>query len=264
MGLSEIIESMQAAKVPAEQILATIIEIEKKSNIKSLERKEKDRDRKRVQRVPRNPLDNLESTEKKKVSFPSPHSPLDGFPHPSLIPPYTPQTLTSKKKDYPDDFEVFWKLYPPNAASKRKTFEIWKKIINKTENQGHAIRTIATISRGAEAYRAYLERTDTPVAHATTWLNQSRWEVGYAELGGTIGLNGSGAKTNLGKAQGRGSGQTKAEQLDEITTRVLAKYGVETEAADPAGGQRKPVAIQSNAQAMLPDNGIVRQGSKPV
>lgn len=89
--------------------------------------------------------------------------------------PLTPTTVGGgKRKSYPDDFEDFWKIYPKNGASKSESLKSYDKALKETDH--------ATIIRAVPAYAEYLSRTDTTVAHATTWLSKKRWEVDHDSL----------------------------------------------------------------------------------
>ena len=78
-----------------------------------------------------------------------------------------------KKIDYTADFEVFWKTYPRTPImSKLKAFQCWKKMDDED-------RSMALV--GLLAYNAWLKsKPDHPACHATTFLNQRRFE-GFAE-----------------------------------------------------------------------------------
>lgn len=81
-----------------------------------------------------------------------------------------------KKISYSENFESFWKIYPPNGASKDEAQKSYNRAI--TEGENHEL-----IERSVGAYAAYLSRTDTKPAHATTWLNQRRWSIDYGSQG---------------------------------------------------------------------------------
>lgn len=74
---------------------------------------------------------------------------------------------------YSDAFEEFWKEYPKNGASKKEAYKSFNKITGVTQND-----LIATIRQ----YSGYCQATATPIAHATTWLNQERWTINYRDL----------------------------------------------------------------------------------
>lgn len=92
----------------------------------------------------------------------------------SLKESMSPQPKKSKS-EYTPDFETFWQLYPPNGASKAEAFKAWEKAIKNGANENE-------ITGGVSEYRDFLTATDTPTAHATTWLNQQRWTVDYRTL----------------------------------------------------------------------------------
>jgi hypothetical protein len=76
---------------------------------------------------------------------------------------------------YTDEFLNFWNLYPRKDGSKQEAFQIYIKAINK--GVGHEI-----IERGVRGYANFVraERTEQRhIAHATTWLNQGRWDSDY-------------------------------------------------------------------------------------
>lgn len=77
-----------------------------------------------------------------------------------------------KAADYSESFEAFWKTYPANGASKKEAFKSYAKTQESPQ----------TIHEGAQAYAEHIRRTASPVAHATTWLNNERWSVAYGEL----------------------------------------------------------------------------------
>lgn len=87
----------------------------------------------------------------------------------------------AKKKSPPQKYdaegEEFWELYPPNGASKFSAMKAYEAA--RKDGIAHE-----TLIRSVAEYSAYLERSGTPAAHATTWLNQRRWTVNYPALEG--------------------------------------------------------------------------------
>jgi len=75
---------------------------------------------------------------------------------------------------YSDQFETFWKLYPPNTASKTETWKSYQRA--QTEGAEHE-----KIIHGVGEYLRWLDGGSATAAQATTWLNQKRWEVDYAK-----------------------------------------------------------------------------------
>lgn len=86
----------------------------------------------------------------------------------------SPNNMSPVPKKYTEDFERFWSEFGKNGASKSETFKKWKTAIKK--EQPHVI------IEAIPAYLDYLQRTNTPKAHATTWLNQERWTVDHGSL----------------------------------------------------------------------------------
>lgn len=89
----------------------------------------------------------------------------------------TPRSRAPTK--YTDEFEAFWKTYPPNKGSKFEASKSFQKSLNEADHDA--------ITRGADAYAKYCADNATPIdktAHGTTWLNQRRWEVDYTTTSG--------------------------------------------------------------------------------
>ena len=75
------------------------------------------------------------------------------------------------KKDYPDSFESWWNLYPRKDGSKRKAFQLWTKII-KEEISHQKLLELTNI------FKSSMSETDMKfIPHASTWLNQRRFET---------------------------------------------------------------------------------------
>jgi uncharacterized protein YdaU (DUF1376 family) len=89
---------------------------------------------------------------------------------PTPTPTPTPKPL----KGYDPPFEKFWSAYPKNGASKSESFKAWQKAIGSADPE--------TITNALPNFVRYLAASDTPTAHATTWLNQQRWTIDYAAL----------------------------------------------------------------------------------
>lgn len=102
------------------------------------------------------------------------HSQPEPEPEPDKL---DKSNLTPKApKDYSDDFENLWLIYPRKDGSKKKAYESYKAAIRS--GVGHA-----RIESGVRAYADYVraERMEQRyIAHATTWLNQGRWEADYS------------------------------------------------------------------------------------
>ncbi|HEV2928407.1 MAG TPA: hypothetical protein VGW74_06930 [Propionibacteriaceae bacterium] len=86
-----------------------------------------------------------------------------------------PAVAVSKKPrgtalEYPADFEAWWVLYPRKVA-KPEAFKSWKAAL------GHAGQADLTdgLRRWCAVWKSQ-RRTVDKVPHASTWLNQRRWE----------------------------------------------------------------------------------------
>lgn len=78
-----------------------------------------------------------------------------------------------------NEFEEFWKAYPRKGCTKKtaKTSFIKARKKNKV--------TYETIMNGLYKYISYIEENNTEdnfIAHASTWLNQERWENEYLAI----------------------------------------------------------------------------------
>lgn len=100
--------------------------------------------------------------------------PSDGFPHPSLTPPYNPPLTkkTIQKKLFeqppePDHFDIFWSHYPRKTGKKAAHLKF--KIAAKVTDPQIIISAAARYS----AERAAEDPNFTP--HAATWLHGERW-----------------------------------------------------------------------------------------
>lgn len=80
-----------------------------------------------------------------------------------------------KQKTYSDEFLDFCKIYPPNRCPKTKSFESYQKSRKEVDHE--------IIIAGARSYADECSRNGTEIkfiAHASTWLNQRRWEIDYS------------------------------------------------------------------------------------
>lgn len=101
---------------------------------------------------------------------------------------------------YTKEFNAFYSVYPRNKGSKAKALQSFNKALKEVDSE--------TIIRGAAAYAADIARNRTEiqfVAHASTFLNQRRWEIDFEPEPDAIKraiLDAYGATTG----QGAGSG----------------------------------------------------------
>ena len=72
---------------------------------------------------------------------------------------------------YTSDFQEWWHLYPRKDGSKAKAFEGWKKATSKFIDVAELLSATGKFKQSCQGKeRAY-------IPHATTWLNQKRWET---------------------------------------------------------------------------------------
>lgn len=86
-----------------------------------------------------------------------------------------PRSQAKKSTPVPEDhpgFAAFWDAYGHKVGSKAKARKSYTKALQHTDD--------GTILAATQAYRTYLDSTGSLQAHATTWLNQHRWEDDYS------------------------------------------------------------------------------------
>ena len=72
---------------------------------------------------------------------------------------------------YTSEFLEWWNLYPRKDGSKAKAFESWKKATNKFIEMSNLLSATKKFKQSCSGQeKAY-------IPHATTWLNQKRWET---------------------------------------------------------------------------------------
>ena len=72
---------------------------------------------------------------------------------------------------YPDEFEEWWNLYPRKDGSTRKAFEIWKRATDRDISSRDLFLATARFKQTCHG------KDKKFIPHATTWLNQGRWET---------------------------------------------------------------------------------------
>jgi uncharacterized protein YdaU (DUF1376 family) len=78
---------------------------------------------------------------------------------------------------YSSEFEEFWIAYPRHDCSKAEALKSYQSIIREGIEHGRIIT-------GTKEFRANVERNGTGqrfIPHASTWLNQRRWEADYRD-----------------------------------------------------------------------------------
>ena len=79
----------------------------------------------------------------------------------------------SSAKDSPSpEFLVWWNSYPRTNCSRAEAWKSYKRA--RTKGVTHE-----KLTDSLGQYRHFIERTGSPAAHATTWLNNERWDVDY-------------------------------------------------------------------------------------
>ena len=83
-------------------------------------------------------------------------------------------TLNTKRviqRDYTVEFNQWWDLYPRKDGSKRKAFELLKKITDKEISHQKLLEF-------TKMFKVSINGTESKfIPHATTWLNQRRFET---------------------------------------------------------------------------------------
>ena len=83
----------------------------------------------------------------------------------------TPNTIRVIQKDYKEEFSLWWKTYPRKDGSKRKAFQLWTKIIKEEINHQKLLEL-------TNIFKSSMSETDMKfIPHASTWLNQRRFET---------------------------------------------------------------------------------------
>ena len=95
----------------------------------------------------------------------------------------TPNTIRHIQRDYTEEFNQWWNLYPRRDGSKRKAFEMYKKIIDKE------ISTIDLYNITKRFKQSMVGKEEKFIPHATTWLNQRRFETVEENKNIKINLN---------------------------------------------------------------------------
>ena len=93
------------------------------------------------------------------------------FETPPSITMKPPITSNNKPILYTDDFNEWWNLYPRKDGSKKRAFELFEKITDKILN-------FDELYSFTVKYKQSVNNKDQKfIPHATTWLNQRRWET---------------------------------------------------------------------------------------
>lgn len=165
------------------------------------------------------------------------------------------KTKAKKSDSSMPGFDEFWKLYPPNGASKADALKSYRKAI--TNGADHD-----AITRALPAYQRYTAAAGISIAHATTWLNQQRWTVDYDAIAQPGNGAGSGARPHGVQVQTGGAGTPilRADHRDPATRardegqRIIAKRRAERESAAGRSGGAGPTDITALAGLCQPEH----------
>ena len=80
-------------------------------------------------------------------------------------------TNNNKHIVYTDDFNEWWNLYPRNDGSKKKAFDLFVNITDKILNFDELYSFTVKYKQSVK------DKDQKFIPHATTWLNQRRWET---------------------------------------------------------------------------------------
>ena len=82
-----------------------------------------------------------------------------------------PNTQGGGKSVYPSAFEEWWNAYPRNDGSKKKAFEIWARAVDRDIDERDLFLKTCRFAQTVHG------KDKRYIPHATTWLNQRRWET---------------------------------------------------------------------------------------
>lgn len=153
----------------------------------------------------------------------------------------TPVVPKQKKpaNGYPPGFEDFRSAYPPNGGSKKKDAESYQKAIANGASHEQLLEA-------AGAYARYTRATGSDphhTAHASTWLNQQRWETDYAAImprNPTASHSGTHGGTVPTKIFSTGDNRDPAARARDEAERIIAKRRAERTAIEIGPGGAGP------------------------
>lgn len=80
-------------------------------------------------------------------------------------------SLQSPKKEYPEDFEVFWDMYP-RKVGKGKALKSWKKV----KPSRVLVQIIFEAIEKQKLSRDWMKENGQFIPYPATWLNEKRWD----------------------------------------------------------------------------------------
>lgn len=89
--------------------------------------------------------------------------------------PASPEKRSSvaERATYPEDFETFWKAYPPDRGGKRDAFARWTAL-----RKAKQLPPLDDLLEALDRYKASKRVRDGFVKEASTWLNKGCWDTG--------------------------------------------------------------------------------------
>lgn len=168
MSIAALIRQMAAAGAPAEAIAIAVEAVEgAQAEVES--RKASARDRKARQRE-RERDSHGTVTGQSDECHATPASPSSLPPRPPNLTTPTPPVVTTRTRQA-DAFEVFWEAYPRKTA-KHVAEKAFPKAIASIDAPDPLAVMLAGIARDREG-RQWRQGV---IPHASTWLNQKRWQ----------------------------------------------------------------------------------------
>lgn len=162
MDLARMIEAMQSAQIPADEILIVV-----KAYASKRDAERKERNRQRVAKCRENKSINYKEPvmDVMHVTVTDVTSP-NGFPDPSLTPKENPPKGGQKKG--PEEFEQFWQAYPADRRKEKpKAAEAWRGAI-KLSTAAEILSSLSRYCRTREAREGF-------APYPAKWLKNQRW-----------------------------------------------------------------------------------------
>tara|TARA_R100001509_G_scaffold70356_1_gene39133 strand:- start:95 stop:718 length:624 start_codon:yes stop_codon:yes gene_type:complete len=85
--------------------------------------------------------------------------------------PVTSNKETKGRQMYSSGFLEWWNAYPANNGSKKKSYELWLKAIDEFIDERDLFLITCKFAQTQQG------KDVRYIPHATTWLNQRRWET---------------------------------------------------------------------------------------
>lgn len=85
--------------------------------------------------------------------------------------PITCNNKPNKRGFYSQGFEEWWNAYPNQSGSKKKAYELWLKAVDQFIDERELFLSTCRFAQTQKG------KETKYIPHATTWLNQRRWET---------------------------------------------------------------------------------------